>query len=102
MPKTYRVAVIGRTGRGNYGHGLDMVWKSMDNVEIVRQPHVPLLLIHGVQDDVVAYHHAEDVFDQAVEPKRLVSLKHTDHSVPNPQDAFAFKRAIAEFVSSLA
>jgi predicted dehydrogenase len=35
MPKTYKVAVIGRTGRGNYGHGLDVVWKAMDNVEIV-------------------------------------------------------------------
>jgi predicted dehydrogenase len=35
MTKTYRVAVIGRTGKGNYGHGLDIVWKEMDNVEIV-------------------------------------------------------------------
>jgi predicted dehydrogenase len=35
MPKTYRVAVIGRTGRGNYGHGLDVVWKEIDNAQIV-------------------------------------------------------------------
>jgi predicted dehydrogenase len=35
MAKPYRVAVIGRTGKGNYGHGLDVVWKAMDNVEIV-------------------------------------------------------------------
>ncbi len=35
MPKTYRVAVIGRTGKGNYGHGLDVVWKAVANVEIV-------------------------------------------------------------------
>jgi predicted dehydrogenase len=35
MPKKYRVAVIGRTGRGNYGHGLDVVWKQFDNVEVV-------------------------------------------------------------------
>src|SRR5262245_10311197 len=35
MAKTYRVAVIGRTGKGNYGHGLDVVWKELDNVEIV-------------------------------------------------------------------
>jgi hypothetical protein len=33
--KTYKVAVIGRTGKGNYGHGLDVVWLGMDNVEIV-------------------------------------------------------------------
>jgi predicted dehydrogenase len=35
MPKSYRVAVIGRTGKGNYGHGLDVVWKAVDNVEVV-------------------------------------------------------------------
>src|SRR5260370_37527983 len=34
-PNTYRVAVIGRTGKGDYGHGLDVVWKALANVEIV-------------------------------------------------------------------
>ena len=31
----YRVAVIGRTGRGNYGHGLDVVWTDIDQAKIV-------------------------------------------------------------------
>src|SRR5262245_36877108 len=35
MPKTYRVAVIGRTGKGDYGHGLDTVWLNNDRAEIV-------------------------------------------------------------------
>lgn len=35
MPRNYRVAVIGHTGRGNYGHGLDVVWQQLDNVQIV-------------------------------------------------------------------
>src|SRR5687768_17121249 len=35
MAKKYRVAVIGRTGKGAYGHGLDTVWTKFDNVEIV-------------------------------------------------------------------
>jgi predicted dehydrogenase len=35
VPKTYRVAVIGRTGRGGYGHGLDVVWKGLENVQVV-------------------------------------------------------------------
>ena len=30
-----RVAVIGHTGRGNYGHGIDTMWKLMPEVEIV-------------------------------------------------------------------
>lgn len=35
MPRNYRVAVIGRTGRGNYGHGLDVVWREFKNAQIV-------------------------------------------------------------------
>jgi predicted dehydrogenase len=31
----YRVGVIGRTGKGNYGHGLDTVWLNNDRAEIV-------------------------------------------------------------------
>lgn len=33
--RTYRVGVIGRTGRGGYGHNLDVVWKSVPNAQIV-------------------------------------------------------------------
>jgi predicted dehydrogenase len=33
--KKYRVAVIGRTGKGNYGHALDTVWLKCDQAEIV-------------------------------------------------------------------
>lgn len=35
MAKMYKVAVIGRTGKGNYGHGLVVVWNSFENVEVV-------------------------------------------------------------------
>jgi predicted dehydrogenase len=35
MARNWRVAVIGRTGKGGYGHGLDIVWQQIDNVEIV-------------------------------------------------------------------
>ena len=33
--RTWRAAVIGRTGRGDYGHGLDVVWNFLPGVEIV-------------------------------------------------------------------
>lgn len=33
--KSYRVAVIGHTGRGNYGHGLDTVWREFPQTRIV-------------------------------------------------------------------
>jgi len=32
--KRYRVGVIGHTGRGNYGHGLDTVWRAFPNIEL--------------------------------------------------------------------
>lgn len=35
MPETYKVAVIGSTGRGGYGHGLDKIFKDLDNVKLV-------------------------------------------------------------------
>jgi predicted dehydrogenase len=35
MPAKYRVGVIGHTGRGDYGHGLDTAWLRLPDVEIV-------------------------------------------------------------------
>ena len=35
MPKTYRACIIGRTGRGNYGHNLDTAWRTHPRAEIV-------------------------------------------------------------------
>ena len=31
----YKVAIIGSTGRGNYGHGLDVVWKTLSECRVV-------------------------------------------------------------------
>ncbi len=31
----YRMAVIGHTGRGDYGHGLDVVWNGIEQAEVV-------------------------------------------------------------------
>jgi predicted dehydrogenase len=35
MSNELRVAVIGRTGRGDYGHGLDTVWKEVPGTQVV-------------------------------------------------------------------
>jgi predicted dehydrogenase len=35
MPAKYRVGVIGHTGRGDYGHGLDTVWLHLPSAKIV-------------------------------------------------------------------
>lgn len=33
--KTYKAAIIGRTGGGNYGHGFDVVFNGIENVSVV-------------------------------------------------------------------
>ncbi|MCA9066279.1 MAG: Gfo/Idh/MocA family oxidoreductase [Planctomycetaceae bacterium] len=35
MEKKYRVGIIGATGKGNYGHGLDTAWLDVPQTEIV-------------------------------------------------------------------
>ncbi|MFN0052962.1 MAG: Gfo/Idh/MocA family protein [Planctomycetales bacterium] len=35
MPKPYRVAIIGSTGRGDYGHGIDTVWKEVPQTQVI-------------------------------------------------------------------
>lgn len=35
MPEKYRIGIIGRTGKGNYGHGLDRVWSEIPQTEVV-------------------------------------------------------------------
>jgi len=33
--KTYRAAIIGRTGHGDYGHGFDVIFRDIDQVSVV-------------------------------------------------------------------
>ena len=35
MAKTYKAAVIGSTGQGGYGHGLDRVFQGLNSVTLV-------------------------------------------------------------------
>ncbi len=41
MPDKLKVAIIGHTGRGDYGHGFDICWRELAGVEIVAvaDPH---------------------------------------------------------------
>ena len=35
MPDKFKVAIIGHTGRGDYGHGIDVCWLKIADAEIV-------------------------------------------------------------------
>ncbi len=48
--------------------------------EILSVAHPPLLIIHGLLDKVVAFHHAQTLFDSASQPKQLLALPASAHS----------------------
>jgi len=35
MAAKYRVGIIGSTGKGDYGHGIDTVWKEIPQTEVI-------------------------------------------------------------------
>jgi len=42
---------------------------------------IPLLIIHGTADSVVPYHHAQQIFAAAKEPKELWTIADGGHTV---------------------
>ncbi|MBI4163318.1 MAG: alpha/beta fold hydrolase [Candidatus Aenigmarchaeota archaeon] len=56
-------------------------WKDFDNYnfpEIIKNIHVPVMLIHGEKDDLVG-RKIDDYFDLANQPKELHIIKNTQH-----------------------
>lgn len=48
--------------------------------EILSADHPPLLIIHGMLDRSVAFHHAQALYDSASQPKQLLALPASAHS----------------------
>jgi fermentation-respiration switch protein FrsA (DUF1100 family) len=45
-----------------------------------------LLILHGTQDEIVPYAHAEKIFRLAGSPKELIPIAGGDHSLTVPKD----------------
>lgn len=52
----------------------------LDSAEVLAKFKEPLLMIHGQQDPVVPFSHAEYLFDRAAEPKCLIKIPQATHS----------------------
>jgi pimeloyl-ACP methyl ester carboxylesterase len=46
----------------------------------------PLLLVHGMEDNVLSHEASEDIYRRALEPKRMVLLAGTGHSLIQSKD----------------
>lgn len=71
-----------------------------NNVEQIKDVHVPLLMVHGLSDNIAPYHHSELVFANANQPKTLVALPgcgHNDISGGSKE----YVQALADFFKSI-
>lgn len=48
--------------------------------EHISKIHMPVLIAHGTQDSVIPYAHAERLFARAKNPKKLITMRGSDHN----------------------
>ena len=72
----------------------------LDNEKLLQGEHAPLLIMHGKNDEVIPFKHAELIFEKASEPKTFVALnsRHNDTYVV---DADAYDRSVRDFMSQV-
>lgn len=74
---------------------------SLNAGRLLRELKLPILILHGVNDPVVPYHHGESLFQLASEPKQFVSMPETGHSDFLVQQPELFCGAIKRFLAEL-
>jgi len=75
---------------------------TLDNARAVKKNHPPLLVIHGVNDEVIPVHHSRLIFDGASGSKQLVQLPNSGHTNLVEADGPAFVGALRNFLTALA
>lgn len=75
---------------------------TLDNARAVKKIQPPLLVIHGVQDEVIPVHHSRLIFDGARGRKQLVQLPNSGHTNLVEADGPAFVGALRNFLTALA
>lgn len=73
----------------------------LDNAANLREIHVPVLVIHGSNDEVIPRWHGEKNFAAANEPKTLCMLKGAHHNDCSQVTGPEFQQAFVSFIQSL-
>lgn len=73
----------------------------LDNLQIMRSTHAPLLIIHGMKDSILPYNCSERIAAQAKEPITLVLLPNAGHNDIYSQDLQLTFSAVEKFIAHL-
>lgn len=77
------------------------MFPKLDSLIAMRKPHPPLLIMHGTQDGLISSKHAQQLFANAIEPKKLVlfhNTKHADIATTEPEE---YVRVLSQYLSEL-
>lgn len=55
-------------------------WDKFDSLSRIRQINAPLLVLHGKDDTLVPFEEGLTLFNQALEPKKMIALPGKDHN----------------------
>ncbi|MBY0549839.1 MAG: alpha/beta hydrolase [Candidatus Obscuribacterales bacterium] len=73
----------------------------LDNLAILKGAHPPLLILHGVKDATVPFHHAEEMYARASGKKSLVVFPEANHTDIPEVAGDKFVAALKSFISEL-
>jgi pimeloyl-ACP methyl ester carboxylesterase len=74
---------------------------TLNNLAIMKKEHAPLLLIHGMKDDMLPYRYSERIMAEAMEPKTLVLLPNAGHTDVYKTDVNLSIPALNKFIHCL-
>ena len=80
--------------------GLSVLLKrKFDSLSKISRVHVPLLQLHGDQDDLVPFELGRKLFEAANEPKEFFTIKGAHHNDTYEIGGEAYFQAIREFIN---
>jgi pimeloyl-ACP methyl ester carboxylesterase len=78
---------------------MDDMEKVNSVADLASKIHVPWLLVHGSEDDVVPIQDSQDIFAKANEPKQLIEIPRANHVFAEPHTAEMVK-AVTEWIEN--
>lgn len=76
-------------------------WDKFNNARDIRKIHVPILIVHGRNDQVVPFWHGERLFQKANEPKTFLPIDGAGHNDVVLVGGKKYVAALQQFAASL-